>query len=67
MTGDEDYAWMYAENVYEITPGDTCSCVYKKNGGFDFSTLRNIRFEVTGVEVNYDDYSMHIKGKSVFQ
>lgn len=63
MTGDEEYAWLYADEVYYVTPGDTCQCVYKKEDSLDFSTRKEITFEVTHVSVDYNSYMMTIKGK----
>jgi|TARA_B110000263_G_C15303174_1_gene508995 hypothetical protein len=61
--GDEDYLWMFADEVHYITPGDTCKCNYKQNGEFDFCSMKDVSFIVTDVKMSHEDYRMVVQGK----
>lgn len=63
-TGDEDYLWIYADEVHYITQGDTCKCEYIQNGEFDFNRAKDVSFVVSKVSVDYENYRMTIQGKA---
>ena len=62
-SGDEDYLWIYADEVHSISPGDTCKCNYLQNGEFDFNVTKEVSFIVSDVSVDHENYRMTIRGK----